>query len=162
LQERYSNDPQKLNSEMMALYKEKGVNPLGGCLPMLIPMPVLLALFVVFQYAIELRGTPFLWLTDLSAHDPTYVIPVVMGLSMYAVSKIGQKGLPPNPQMQTMVYIMPVMMTVLFARFAAGLNLYYAVQNLAGLPQQWMLTQERLKRNSAAVVVNTKAAAKKK
>ncbi len=162
LQERYSNDPQKLNSEMMALYKEKGVNPLGGCLPMLIPMPVLLALFVVFQYAIELRGTPFLWLTDLSAHDPTYVIPVVMGLSMYAVSKIGQKGLPPNPQMQSMVYIMPVMMTVLFARFAAGLNLYYAVQNLAGLPQQWMLTQERLKRNSAAVVVNTKPATKKK
>jgi YidC/Oxa1 family membrane protein insertase len=156
LQQRYSNDPAVLNREMMALYKEKGVNPLGGCLPMLIPMPVLLALFVVFQYSIELRGTPFLWLTDLSAHDPLFLIPLIMGVSMFAVSKIGQKGLPPNPQMQMMVYVMPVMMTVLFARFPAGLNLYYAVQNLAGLPQQWMLTQERLKRSNATVVVGTK------
>ena len=126
LQEKYSKDPAALNREMMALYKDKGVNPLGGCVPMLIPMPVLLALFVVFQYSIELRGTPFLWLTDLSAHDPTFLIPLVMGVSMFAVSKIGQKGLPPNPQMSMMVYVMPVMMTVLFARFPAGLNLYYA------------------------------------
>lgn len=163
LQARYSTDPQKLNSEMMALYKDKGVNPLGGCLPMLIPMPVLLALFVVFQYSIELRGTPFLWMTDLSAHDPFFILPIVMGISMFAVSKIGQQGLPPNPQMASMVYIMPAMMTFLFSRFPAGLNLYYAVQNLAGLPQQWMLTQERLKRaNGTAVVVNTKPAAKKK
>ncbi|MEP6474807.1 MAG: membrane protein insertase YidC, partial [Gemmatimonadota bacterium] len=157
LQAKYSNDPTALNREMMALYKEKGVNPLGGCLPMMIPMPVLWALFVVFQYSIELRGTPFLWLTDLSAHDPLYIIPLIMGVSMFAVSKIGQKGLPPNPQMASMVYVMPVAMTLLFSRFPAGLNLYYAVQNLAGLPQQWMLTQERLKRSAKpVVVVNTK------
>jgi len=79
---------------MMALYKEKGVNPLGGCLPMLIPMPVLLALFVVFQYSIELRGTPFLWLTDLSPR-PAVRHSAGDGVSMYAVSKTAE-GLPPN------------------------------------------------------------------
>ncbi len=113
---------------------------------MLLPMPFLLALFVVFQYSIELRGAPFLWLTDLSQHDPYYVIPVVMGLSMYATTKVGQIGMPPNPQMTMMVYVMPVMMTFLFAQFPAGLNLYYAVQNIAGLPQSWMMMKERVKR----------------
>jgi len=147
LQTKYSADPAKLNTEMMALYKTYGVNPLGGCLPMLLPMPFLLALFVVFQYSIELRGAPFLWLTDLSQHDPYYIIPVVMGLSMYATTKVGQIGMPPNPQMTMMVYMMPVMMTFLFAQFPAGLNLYYAVQNIAGLPQSWMMMKERLKRN---------------
>jgi YidC/Oxa1 family membrane protein insertase len=146
LQTKYSADPAKLNTEMMALYKTHGVNPLGGCLPMLLPMPFLLALFVVFQYSIELRGAPFLWLTDLSQHDPYYVIPVVMGLSMWATTKVGQIGMPPNPQMTMMVYVMPVMMTFLFAQFPAGLNLYYAVQNIAGLPQSWMMMKERLKR----------------
>jgi YidC/Oxa1 family membrane protein insertase len=147
LQTKYSADPAKLNTEMMALYKTHGVNPLGGCLPMLLPMPFLLALFVVFQYSIELRGAPFLWLTDLSQHDPYYVIPVVMGLSMYATTKVGQIGMPPNPQMTMMVYVMPAMMTFLFAQFPAGLNLYYAVQNIAGLPQSWMMMKERMKRN---------------
>lgn len=147
LQTKYSADPAKLNTEMMALYKQHGVNPLGGCLPMLLPMPFLLALFVVFQYSIELRGAPFLWLTDLSQHDPYYIIPVVMGLSMWATTKVGQIGMPPNPQMTMMVYVMPVMMTFLFAQFPAGLNLYYAVQNIAGLPQSWMMMKERLKRN---------------
>jgi YidC/Oxa1 family membrane protein insertase len=147
LQTKYSADPAKLNTEMMALYKQHGVNPLGGCLPMLLPMPFLLALFVVFQYSIELRGASFLWLTDLSQHDPYYIIPVVMGLSMWATTKVGQIGMPPNPQMTMMVYVMPVMMTFLFAQFPAGLNLYYAVQNIAGLPQSWMMMKERLKRN---------------
>jgi len=147
LQTKYSADPAKLNTEMMALYKTHGVNPLGGCLPMLLPMPFLLALFVVFQYSIELRGAPFLWLTDLSQHDPYYIIPLVMGLSMYATTKVGQIGMPPNPQMTMMVYVMPAMMTFLFAQFPAGLNLYYAVQNLAGLPQSWMMMKERVKRN---------------
>ncbi|MFI5211082.1 MAG: membrane protein insertase YidC, partial [Gemmatimonadales bacterium] len=147
LQTKYSSDPAKLNTEMMALYKTHNVNPLGGCLPMLLPMPFLLALFVVFQYSIELRGAPFLWLIDLSQHDPYYIIPVVMGLSMYATTKVGQIGMPPNPQMTMMVYVMPAMMTFLFAQFPAGLNLYYAVQNIAGLPQSWMMMKERVKRN---------------
>jgi YidC/Oxa1 family membrane protein insertase len=116
---------------------------------MLLPMPVLFALFFVFQNTIELRGASFLWLNDLSRADPYFVIPVLMGLSMYLVSKLGQLGMEPNPQMKMMLYVMPVMMTVLFLNFASGLNLYYAVQNVASIPQQWMLAKERMKMNPA-------------
>ncbi len=146
LQERYKKDPQKLQQELMKLYKEHGVNPFGGCLPMLIPMPVLFALFFVFANTIEFRGVPFLWLPDLSRADPYYVIPLLMGLSMYALTKIGQIGLPPNPQAKMMLYVMPVMFTVLFANFSSGLNLYYAVSNIASIPQQWLIARERMKR----------------
>jgi YidC/Oxa1 family membrane protein insertase len=146
LQERYKSDPQKMQQEMMKLYKQHGVNPLGGCLPMLIPMPVLFALFFVFANTIEFRGVPFLWLPDLSRADPLYIIPIVMGLSMYGVSKVGQIGVPPNPQAKMMLYVMPVMFTVLFLNFSSGLNLYYAVSNLASIPQQWLIARERLKR----------------
>ena len=145
VQKRHKEEPQKLQQETFKLYKEHKVNPLGGCWPMLLPMPVLLALFFVFQNTIELRGAPFVWLTDLSRPDPFYVIPVLMGVSMFAVSKLGQMGMPPNPQMKMMLYVMPVMMTVLFAGFASGLNLYYTIQNIASLPQQWMIAQERKK-----------------
>ncbi len=147
IQEKYKADPQKQQQEMFKLYKEHNVNPLGGCWPMLLPWPILLAFFFVFQNTIELRGAAFLWLPDLSRYDPLYILPVVMGLSMYGLSKIGQLGMAPNPQMKMMLYMMPVMMTVLFARFASGLNLYYTVMNFASIPQQWMLSQERLKRN---------------
>jgi YidC/Oxa1 family membrane protein insertase len=149
IQDRYKNDPQKLQQEMFKLYKEYNVNPLGGCWPMLLPMPVLFALFFVFQNTIELRGASFLWLPDLSRPDPLYVIPVVMGLSMYGLSKVGQIGMEPNPQMKMMLYVMPVMMTFLFLNFASGLNLYYAVSNLASIPQQWLLARERVKRGGA-------------
>ena len=117
---------------------------------MLLPWPILLALFFVFQNTIELRGASFLWLPDLSRPDPLYIIPVVMGISMYALSKIGQLGMEPNPQMKMMLYMMPAMMTFLFLRFASGLNLYYTVMNLASLPQQLMLSRERMKRVPAA------------
>jgi YidC/Oxa1 family membrane protein insertase len=146
VQERYKQDPQRLQQEMMKLYKEHGVNPLGGCLPMLIPMPVLFALFFVFRETIEFRGVPFLWIPDLSRADPLYIIPILMGLSMFVVSKLGQRGIPPNPQTKMMVYFMPVMLTVLFFKFSAGLNLYYAVSNIASIPQQWMISEKRLKR----------------
>jgi YidC/Oxa1 family membrane protein insertase len=146
IQERHKDDPQKLQTEMMRLYKEHGVNPFGGCWPMLLPMPILLALFFVFQNTIELRGTSFLWLPDLSRPDPFYVIPVLMGLTMFGVSRVGQMGMEQTPQMKTMLYVMPVMMTVLFVNFASGLNLYYAVQNLTSIPQQWLLAKDRMKR----------------
>jgi YidC/Oxa1 family membrane protein insertase len=156
IQERHKNDPQKLQQEMFKLYKEYNVNPLGGCWPMLLPMPVLFALFFVFQNTIELRGAAFLWLPDLSRPDPLYIIPVIMGLSMYGLSKVGQIGMEPNPQMKMMLYVMPVMMTFLFLNFASGLNLYYTVSNLASIPQQWMLAQERVKRGApGAVAVKT-------
>lgn len=147
IQEKYKAEPQKQQQEMFKLYKEHNVNPLGGCWPMLLPWPILLAFFFVFQNTIELRGAAFLWLPDLSRFDPTYVLPVAMGLSMFGLSKLGQVGMAPNPQMKMMLYLMPVMMVVLFARFASGLNLYYTVMNLASIPQQWMLSKERMKRN---------------
>ena len=92
IQDKYKEDPAKLQQEMFKLYKEHGVNPLGGCWPMLLPMPVLLALFFVFQNTIELRGQAFLWLPDLSRPDPLYIIPVIMGLSMFGLTHMGQRG----------------------------------------------------------------------
>ncbi len=146
IQEKFKKDPQKLQKETLKLYKEHGVNPLGGCLPLLIPMPVLFALFFVFANTIEFRGVPFLWLPDLSRADPLYIIPLVMGVSMFGLSKVGQIGVPPNPQTKMMLYFMPIMFTVLFVNFASGLNLYYAVSNIASIPQQWLVAQQRLKR----------------
>lgn len=147
VQERFKQDPQRIQQETMKLYKEHGVNPLGGCLPMLIPMPVLFALFFVFRETIEFRGVPFLWLPDLSRADPLYIIPVVMGLSMFAVSKLGQMGVPPNPQAKMMLYVMPPFLTFIFLKLSAGLNLYYAVSNIASIPQQWLIARQRLKRS---------------
>lgn len=146
IQDKYRKDPQKMQQEVMAVYRRHNVSPLGGCLPMLIPMPVLFALFFVFANTIEFRGVPFLWLPDLSRADPLYIIPILMGLSMYVVSKIGQVGMPPNPQATMMLYVMPVMFTVLFLNFSSGLNLYYAVSNIASIPQQWLISRERLRR----------------
>jgi YidC/Oxa1 family membrane protein insertase len=143
LQAKYKDEPQKLQSEMMKLYKEHNVNPLGGCLPMLLPMPILFALFFVFQSTIEFRGVPFLWLPDLSLKDPLYIIPLLMGASMFLLSWIGQRGMEANAQMKMMTYMMPVVFTVMFANFPSGLNLYYATSNLASLPQQLFLSKER-------------------
>jgi YidC/Oxa1 family membrane protein insertase len=152
IQERHKADPQRMQQEMFKLYREYKVNPLGGCWPMLLPMPVLFALFFVFQNAIELRGTSFLWLPDLSRPDPLYIIPVVMGASMYFLTKIGQMGMEPNPQMKMMLYMMPLMMTGMFLFFPSGLNLYYTVSNIASIPQQWFLGRERMKRTARAIV----------
>lgn len=146
LQERHKQDPQRLQQEMMKLYREHKVNPLGGCLPMLLPMPVLFALFFVFRETIEFRGVPFLWLPDLSRHDPLYIIPIVMGISMFAVMRIGQTGMQANPQTKMMSYIMPPVLTFVFLRLSAGLNLYYAVSNIASVPQQWLIAHERKQR----------------
>lgn len=145
VQDRYKNEPERLQREMMRLYKEHNVNPVGGCLPMLLPMPVLFALFFVFANTIEFRGVPFLWLPDLSRADPYYIIPIVMGLSMFVLSKVGQIGVPPNPQAKTMLYFMPGFMTLLFLRFASGLNLYYAVSNIFSIPQQYLIAMRRLR-----------------
>jgi YidC/Oxa1 family membrane protein insertase len=152
IQDRYKSDPQRMQQEVFKLYKEYKVNPLGGCWPMLLPMPVLFALFFVFQNAIELRGTSFMWIPDLSRPDPLYVIPILMGASMYVLTKVGQMGMEPNPQMKMMLYMMPLMMTGMFLFFPSGLNLYYTVSNIASIPQQWMLGRERMKRTARAIV----------
>jgi YidC/Oxa1 family membrane protein insertase len=144
-QDRYKNDPQKLQSEMLRIYREHKVNPFGGCLPMLLPMPVLFALFFVFANTIAFRGVPFLWLPDLARPDPYYIIPIIMGLSMFGLSKVGQIGVAPNPQTKMMLYFMPIFMTVLFLKFASGLNLYYAAQNIFSIPQQYLIAKKRLR-----------------
>jgi YidC/Oxa1 family membrane protein insertase len=144
-QDRHKDDPERLQREMLKVYKEHQVNPLGGCLPMLLPMPVLFALFFVFANTIEFRGVPFLWLPDLSRADPYYIIPLMMGLSMFVLSKVGLIGVPPNPQAKMMLYFMPIFMTVLFFKFASGLNLYYAVSNIFSIPQQYLIARRRLR-----------------
>ncbi len=144
-QDKYKNDPERLQREMLRIYKEHKVNPFGGCLPMLLPWPVLLALFFVFANTIIFRGVPFLWLPDLSRPDPFRIIPILLGLSMFGLSKVGQIGVPPNPQTKMMVYFMPLFMTVLFLNFASGLNLYYAAQNIFSIPQQYLIAKRRLR-----------------
>jgi len=148
VQKKYQNNPEKQRTELMRVYAEHNMtpfSPLVGCLPMLLPMPILFALFFVFQNTIEFRGVSFLWLPDISLKDPFYIVPVLMGLSMFVLSWIGIRNAPPNPQAKIMAYVFPVMMTVFFLNFASGLNLYYAVQNLAALPQQWLIANERAK-----------------
>jgi YidC/Oxa1 family membrane protein insertase len=141
-------DPVQQREAIMKVYQEEGVSPfagLTGCLPALIPMPILFALFFVFQNTIEFRGVPFLWLHDISIKDPLYILPLLMGVSMYLLSWIGMRNAPPNPQAKMMSYMFPVMMTVVLINMASGLNLYYTAQNIAALPQQWLLARERAK-----------------
>jgi YidC/Oxa1 family membrane protein insertase len=146
IQDRYKDNPEKLQKEMMKLYREHGFNPLAGCLPMLLPWPVLIALFFVFQNTIELRGVPFLWLPDLSAKDPYYILPIVLALSMFLMQWVSLRSLDQeNPQMKMMMYIMPPMMLFIFMNLASGLNLYYATANIATLPQQVWIARERAK-----------------
>ncbi len=151
LQERYKDNPQQLNQEMFRLYRENKVSPLGGCWPMLIPYPLLIAVYFVLAYSIEVRGVSFLWMPDLSRADPLFLIPVIMAVSQFVLAKIGQIGMPPNPQAKMMMYAMPAVFLFLFSRLASGLNLYYAVLNIASLPQQWLVVRERQLANAAGV-----------
>ena len=143
MQTRYKNEPEKLQREMLKLYKEEGFNPMGGCLPMLIPFPVLITLFFVFQSTIQFRGVPFLWLPDLSRADPLYILPIILGATMLLQQWLSSKTTPPNPQMKFMMWFMPVFMMMIFFNLASGLNLYYAAQNIPGFFQQMQLTRER-------------------
>ena len=155
-QNKHKGDPEKQREAVMKVYAEAGISPfapLAGCLPMLLPMPILFALFFVFQNTIEFRGVPFLWFPDLSVADPYYIAPFITGGSMFVLSWIGMRNSPPNPQMKMMAYMMPIMMTVFGINFAAGLNLYWFVQNFAALPQQWLIANERGKAQPAVVVV---------
>ncbi|MGB7213093.1 MAG: membrane protein insertase YidC [Gemmatimonadales bacterium] len=147
LQEKHKGDAPRLQQEMMKLYKEHNANPLGGCLPMLLPMPILFALFFVFESTIEMRGVSFWWFIDLSQPDQLHIIPILTGLSMLLLSWIGQRSIPPNPQAKMMMWMAPIMFTFFGFRFAAGLNLYYVVSNLASVPQQWLISEERRKKH---------------
>ena len=135
LQERYSNDREKLSKEMMALYQKEGANPLGSCLPMLLPMPVFLALYWVLLESVELRQAPFIfWINDLAAMDPYFILPLLMGASTYLMQALNpQVG---DPMQVRIMNLMPIMFTVLFLFFPAGLVLYWLVNNLLSLAQQ--------------------------
>ena len=148
VQAKYKSDPQKQQAEIMRIYKDHGMSPLSplsGCVPALIPMPVLMALFFVFQNTIEFRGVSFLWLHDISLHDPLYILPLLMGISMYVLSWIGLRNMPDNPQAKMMSWMMPLRFTFFLLQSAAGLSLYYTVQQIAALPQQWLIANERAK-----------------
>ncbi|MDE2975618.1 MAG: membrane protein insertase YidC [Gemmatimonadota bacterium] len=151
IRRRYKSDPQKMQQETLKLYKEQGINPLAGCVPLLIPWPMLIALFFVFQNTIQLRGQSFMWLADLSAPDPFYVLPVFLAASLFVVQWISMRATAAaNPQMKMMMYLLPIMMLVIFWRLASGLNLYYASFNLAMIPQQILIARERKKAMAAS------------
>jgi YidC/Oxa1 family membrane protein insertase len=148
VQKKYKSDPAKQQAEIMRVYKEHGMSPFSafsGCLPMLIPMPVFFALYWVFGNTIEFRNVPFLWMHDISLHDPYYILPLVMGASMLLISWIGMRNAPPNPQAKMMMYMMPAMFVLILFNTAAGLSIYYLTQNVASLPQQWLISNERAK-----------------
>ncbi len=155
IQTKHKGDPTKLQAEMMRVYKEHNMSPfssLSGCLPMLIPFPVFFALFFVFQNTIEFRGVSFLWLPDISVKDPYFVLPVLVAATAMVLSFIGMKGVKANQQQKMMMYVMPAMMLFFFLSMASGLNLYYLVQNLASLPQQWLIAHERGKMATTPLV----------
>ena len=153
IQAKHKDNPEKLQKEMMRLYKEHGFNPLAGCVPMLLPWPILIALFFVFQNTIELRGVPFLWLPDLAAPDPLYILPVFMGASMFVMQWVSMKSIEQvNPQMKMMMWLMPGMMVLIFFNLASGLNLYYATANVATIPQQIWINNERKKMRAAGPI----------
>ncbi len=159
-QNKHQGDAEKQRLAVMKVYEEAGVSPfaaLGGCLPMLLPMPILIALFFVFQNTIEFRGVSFFWLADISLKDPYYILPLAMGASMFFLSWVGMRNVPPNPQTKMMAILMPVIMTVALLNFASGLNLYYTVQNLAAIPQQWLIANERGKNAPPTAVVAANA-----
>ncbi len=138
VKERYGDDRQKLHEQMMKVYSEEKINPLGGCLPMLVQIPVFIALYWVLMGAVELRQAPWaLWISDLSAQDPYYILPVLMAASMYVQQKMSPP--PPDPIQAKVMMYMPLAFSVFFFFFPAGLVLYWIVNNLLSILQQWRI-----------------------
>lgn len=140
LKERYGDDKVKMQQATMELYKKEKVNPMGGCLPILITMPVFYGLFYVLEYSLELRHAAFLWIPDLSAPDPFYILPIIYALVMLGTQWLNPAAAGMDPAQAKMMKVMPLLFTVMFAFFPAGLCLYYAVNGLVGLGQQWWVT----------------------
>jgi YidC/Oxa1 family membrane protein insertase len=141
LREQYGDDKQKLSQGMMDLYKKEGTNPLSGCFPLLLQMPVFIALYWVLLESVELRQAPFmLWIQDLSVMDPYFVLPILMGISMYFVTLLQPE--PPDPMQAKIFKMMPIMFTFFFLWFPAGLVLYWLVNNVLSILQQWYVTRQ--------------------
>ena len=146
LKERHGEDKQALGQAMMQLYKDEKVNPLGGCLPMLIQIPVFIALYWVLIESVELRQAPlYLWIHDLSVKDPFYVLPLLMGASMFLQQRLSPA--PPDPMQAKVMMLMPVIFTFLFLQFPAGLVLYWVANNLLSIAQQLYITKTIEKEN---------------
>ncbi len=140
LKERFGDDKQKLNQAMMEMYRTEKINPLGGCLPILIQIPVFIALYWVLLESIELRHAPWaLWIKDLSGKDPYYVLPIIMGITMYAQQLLNPQPL--DPMQKRIFMVMPGLFTVLFLFFPSGLVLYWTVNNLLSIAQQWAINR---------------------
>ncbi len=141
IRERHKGDPQKMNAAMMELYKTEKINPLGGCLPVVVQIPVFIALYWVLRASVEMRHAPWLgWVQDLSAPDPWYILPVVMAASMFVQTKLNPT--PPDPIQAKIMMIMPIAFSVMFFFFPAGLVLYWVVNNLLSIGQQWVITRQ--------------------
>lgn len=139
LKELYGDDRQRLHQAMMDLYKTEKVNPLGGCLPVVVQIPVFIALYWVLLYSVEMRQAPFmLWVNDLSAPDPYYVLPVLMGITMLIQTRLNPT--PPDPIQAKVMMVMPIAFSIFFFFFPAGLVLYWLVNNMLSIAQQWYVT----------------------
>jgi YidC/Oxa1 family membrane protein insertase len=148
LKDRYGDDKERLNQAMMELYKKEKINPLGGCLPILVQIPVFIALYWVLLQSVELRYAPFaLWIQNLSAPDPYFVLPLIMGVSMFVQQKLNPP--PPDPMQEKIFMALPFVFTVFFAFFPSGLVLYWTVNQLLSIAQQWYITR-KIERADAA------------
>jgi len=140
LKDRYGDDKERLNQAMMELYKTEKINPLGGCLPIVVQIPVFIALYWVLLESVELRQAPWiLWIDNLSAPDPYFVLPLIMGVSMFVQQKLNPA--PPDPMQAKIMMSLPFVFTVFFAFFPSGLVLYWTVNNLLSISQQWYITR---------------------
>lgn len=141
LKDKYGEDRQRMSQELMKLYKQEKINPVSGCLPILIQMPVFMALYWVLMEAVELRHAPFyLWITDLSVKDPYFILPLLMGVTMFIQQKLNPT--PPDPMQAKMMQMMPIFFTFLFVFFPSGLVLYWVVNNTLSIAQQYVITQQ--------------------
>ena len=141
LRERYAADKQRMNQAMMELYKQEKINPLGGCLPILVQIPVFIALYWVLLESVELRQASFIgWLDDLSVHDPFFVLPVLMGITMLVQQKLNPT--PPDPMQAKIMMALPFVFTFFFLFFPSGLVLYWFVNNMLSIAQQWIITKK--------------------
>ncbi|MEA3455819.1 MAG: membrane protein insertase YidC [Campylobacterota bacterium] len=157
LKEKYGKDPQKMNAKMMEMYKKHGANPMGGCLPMLLQIPVFFALYRVLLNADELQGAPWiLWIQDLSRMDPYFVLPVLMGASMYFQQKITPSNIT-DPLQEKIFKFFPVIMTVFFVTFPSGLVLYWLTNNILSIGQQYYINIAYEKHKAAAIAAHDKS-----
>lgn len=141
IREQFADDKQKQSQAMMELYKKEKINPMGGCLPILVQMPVFIGLYWMLMESVELRHAPFiLWIKDLSVMDPYFVLPLLMGASMFYMQKLNPP--PPDPMQAKIMQWMPVMFTFFFLWFPAGLVLYWVVNNLLSMAQQYVITRQ--------------------